>query len=268
MLSFSNFTINRMMFQLGDNKQDPNYMCGFMLYAFCYHLKRILQRKKPLDILIAGGMIVLVIMSGSRGALLSFLAAIISSILTAKNLTNSGKGKAIGGILLIVIAFAFIYVFVMPRLNSAITDRFTIQYLLRYGTIGRTDIWKYLLNKYWHSSFVRQIVGFGYGTVYVVNDMPGVGYGHVAHNLYIEMLISSGIIGLIAMITLQISCIRTAIKERKWEALCTYISFIAMGLSLSLTSYKPLWALMIMLLIYIWRGEHEDENASANSQLV
>lgn len=265
MISFSSFSIDRMMFQLGKSGQDPNYMCGFMLYAFCYHLRNILNRKKIYDILIVGIIIVVVILSGSRGALFAFMGGIIASILTAKNIGATGKRKTIGGLVIILAVFFLIYWFVLPKVNSAITERFTIQYLLQNGTVGRTNIWIYLMNKYFHSGIIRQIIGYGYGTTYLVNDMPGASYGHVAHNLYVEMIISSGIVGLIAQVSLQISCIKTAFKYHKSVALSTYIAYFVMGLSLSMTSYKPIWALMIMLIVYINRGDQENESLTEGS---
>lgn len=264
MLSFSSFSINRMMFQLGDSKQDPNYMCGFMLFAFCFHLRRLLQKKKRVDICAVVSMIILVIMSGSRGSLIAFLVALISSVLTSRSLDKTKKRKAVSGIVMLSIAFVFLYIFVLPNINSAITDRFTLQYLQTYGTIGRTDIWEYLIKKFWNSNPVRMIFGYGYGTTYIVNDMAGRHYGHVAHNVYIEMLISAGILGLIAEILLHVNCIKEAVRAEKSEVFCTLLAYITMGFSLSLTSYKPQWALMILLLIYSKRRANRLRRDSKN----
>ncbi len=257
MLSFSRFSINRMLFSIGDNTQDPNYMCGFMMYAFCFHLQSFMDRKKINDIIFAVGMIILVIMSGSRGALLSFTIAAIASVIFAGEIARSKKVNYIGGIFILLIGVLFLYQIVLPRINTAITERFTLAYLMKYGTVGRFDIWNYLLSKYKSSGIIRKLIGFGYGTTIIVNDMPGTGKWHVAHNLYIDNLVSAGLMGLFAQVIFQISCFKTA-KKTNNIALCTYIGYLSMCLSLSLTSYKPMWALVLMLLIY--ERELKDEH--------
>lgn len=261
MIAFSDFSFNRMIFSIGDSRQDPNYICGFMLYAFCCQMKHIVEEKKIIHVLMAGTMTVLVILTGSRGALLAYAVAAAASVIVYGNLKPSTKKKKMGGVVLVFLGALFLYNFVLPKLNPAITERFTVDYFIKHGTTGRTDIWLYLLNKYKNAGIFRHIIGFGYGTSALLNDMPAHSRDHVAHNLYIDNLVCAGLLGLAAQLIFQFNCFKTAVKSGRKTAVCTYAAYIAMCLSLSLTSYKPIWALVIMLLIYERSGSEEAETA-------
>lgn len=257
MVAFSQFNINRMLFSMGDSKQDPNYMCGFMLYAFCYHINGSLNERKIAHVGVAAVLFILVILSGSRGALLAYLVAVIATVIISKEFRLKRKKRLIKGIVLILIGVLLLHFFVLPKINTAIMERYTLDYLYKYGTIGRVDIWVYLLNKYMNADIITQLIGFGYGTTAIVNDMPSVKGAHVAHNLYIDNLVSAGLAGLFAQLIFQYNCLKTALQVKQTVIICTYFSYLAMCLSLSLTSYKPMWALVIMILLY--EGSVDDE---------
>jgi len=259
MAIFSDFSISRMIFSIGDSKQDPNYLCGYMLYAFSFHLCQIIDYKRYMHIVFCSVFIVLVFLSGSRGALLSYVAAVIVGVLFSNSLENSKKRNTIGAIIIIVVGVFLIYRFILPHINSSIMERYTISYIKEYGTVGRIDIWKYLLAKYHSTGILRHLIGFGYGTTIIINNMVHMG-GHVAHNLYIENLVCSGLLGLFIQLLLHFTCLKTSAKIKYNVALCTFFAFITMCMSLSLTSYKPIWALIIMIMICDRRNKYDIQN--------
>lgn len=249
MMAFSSFSQNRMTFGVGDNTKDSNYLCGFMLYAFCYYFKKLIETKKFKYLIPLALFLILQLRTGSRGALLAFIVVAVSSVLIS-DVEAKSKRNVLFGIVVIVAVVWGTWRFIIPRINPLITERYTTAYLQQYGTVGRTNIWQYLLDKYAHSNLLRQILGYGYGTTHLVNEMAGVSSHHVAHNLYIDNLISAGFLGVLTQVCFQISCLKSARRANKPIAICTFLGYIAMCMSLSMTSYKPLWALVIMIMIY------------------
>ena len=255
-LLFGTSQYGRVTLLFGDAQQDQNYLCGFMLFAFVYHFRIFLKNWKLLHLVLAFFIILAVILTGSRGALVAFVSTVIYCVV------SMGKEKkhklrtliiAIAGI--IVITFT-IYQFIMPRLDTMLYTRYSIEYLLEKGTTGRVDIWKYLLEVYRESELYRQFFGYGYGTTTLVNNMGGVMGGKVAHNLYIDNLITLGILGMIATIGLHVSCIRTGTKKTAYFT-SVMIGYIVMCLSVSITSYKPLWSTILMLIVFRNKKELE-----------
>lgn len=256
MAMFSSFSQNRMTFGVGENAKDSNYLCGFMLYAFCYYFKKLIETKKIKYLVPLILFLVMQLRTGSRGALLAFIIVAIASTMVSDT-EKKNKRNTVFGILILSLLFWVVWRVVLPRINPLIGERYTVLYLQQYGTVGRTNIWAYLIDKYIHSNPLRQLIGYGYGTTHIVNEMGGVSAHHVAHNLYIDNLISIGILGALTQIFFQISCIRSARKTDHTLAICVFLGYIAMCMSLSMTSYKPLWALVIMILIY--EQENNDE---------
>ena len=89
------------------------------------------------------------------------------------------------------------------------------------------------------------LFGHGYGTSATVNQLNDL----VAHNLYLDNLITLGIVGLILQILTQGYVFCELIRQKSTVVLGTYIGLLAMCLSLSLVAYKPIWNIMLFTLI-------------------
>ena len=124
-------------------------------------------------------------------------------------------------------------------------QRYTIEYIENYRGINRTDLWFTLLDVYKNSSFFRQLFGYGVNTVIHVEWLSH----HVAHNLWLELLIANGLIGLIALCFMQVTFLKVAFKTKNLILISTYIGLLVMCFTLSLVSYKPIWNIMIMIMI-------------------
>ena len=71
----------------------------------------------------------------------------------------------------------------------------------------------------------------------------------VAHNLYLDNLITLGIIGLLLQILSQGLVIYELVRRKAMVVLGTYVGLLVMCLSLSLVAYKPIWNVMLLTLI-------------------
>ena len=70
----------------------------------------------------------------------------------------------------------------------------------------------------------------------------------VAHNLYLDNLITLGIVGLTLQLATQGTVLHIFRKHRKYELMGAFIGMMGMCLSLSLTASKPIWNMMLIAL--------------------
>lgn len=241
-----NLNSGRVTISVAGSAQDANYINGFLLFAFAYCMIQFFDRGRNLKIVFAGAIFVLGLSTGSRGALLAYVSVFCVSWMLSRH-SDKHFVKSL-------LQFAFFAIMVLILLNvinqlvpGEVFERFTLSYLRKKGTTGRVKIWKYLLELFWNASPFHQIFGHGYGTTVYLNRASK----HVAHNLYIDNLISIGLIGLLIQISMQILFLKALYRMKQYTLLATYCGYITMCLSLSLTSYKPIWNLMLMtMMIY------------------
>ena len=255
MLIFGDYSVSgRLALAYGDTAQDANYTNGYMLFGFSFHLSRFFRKKNPLHLILAIGLFVIMLLTGSRGAMVAYILCIVFCMaLEVKN----GKRTIQTLIITCIIAFVAYQVFnvVLNTMDSSVSSRFTLEYLQKNGTTGRSDIWVNLLEKFKDANIFREVFGHGFGTSAMLNTTTSVSTaGMVAHNLWIDNLITIGIIGVIIQITMQVNYIRAVLETHVYTMICAYGAFMVMCMSLSLTNYKPIWCAMIMIILLADKG--------------
>lgn len=231
------------------SSQDANYANGYMLFTFAYHMYEGINKKKIIH-LAAGAMLLgIVVMTGSRGALLAFVMCIL--FVTAwviKESKHKFKIMLISVAVAVFLYYGFFYM--LHQIDPVLAMRFSGEYIGEHGTTGRSEIWKVLWNTFLNAGIFREMVGWGYGTTRFLNTTTSVTTaGMVAHNLYIDNLISIGVIGVILQISMQVKCMKILFDSKNAMLICAYGSFLVMCMSLSLVNYKPIWCVMMMALI-------------------
>ena len=244
MLVFSNVSHDgRLTLQLGEGAQDQNYINGYILFAFSYHCKSAFWDRKWKHGILVLLLFVIVLLTGSRGALLAYITVALVHLF--RMVINTGKAVR-NLLLLIAIVLVALIAFeaVLNQLPADIAQRFSWDFIMETGTTGRIRIWKDLWNHFCDGSMFRMLFGHGYGTTITVSIQ-----GKVAHNLYLDNLITLGVFGLLLQILTQICVLREMVRQKELVLLGTYVGFLVMCLSLSLTAYKPIWNIMMITMI-------------------
>ena len=223
---------------------DANEFASFFVIALSIALYYLICEKKIIIRVLSGVLFVLgiyvVLMSGSRGALLSLIVALLFTLFGSKKFS-------IGNIILIiVIVFALVVIlptYILPLIPKETLSRLTLDALQSDNGSGRSDIWLAALEIFIHDSPFRWIFGYGYWGLYVTT---WVGTTGTMHNQYVQQLIAYGIIGLFLYLNLIINAykrINCGLKRYKGA----FIGILFMGLTLSMgPSYKMLWILLFM----------------------
>ena len=79
----------------------------------------------------------------------------------------------------------------------------------------------------------------------------------VAHNLYLDNLITLGIIGVTLQIITQACVLRELARQKATAVLGAYLGMIVLCLSLSLTAAKLIWNIVLLTLIMRYRLTEE-----------
>ncbi len=222
--------------------QDPNYFCGYMIFAIMYYLENILKKERILfSIFSLGIMLLLIFLTGSRSGLLAVsLSALFFVLFYRRNKHTIYKMITIG--ILLVIA----YFLLMNFIPDDVKMRFTIRYTSVDGGAGRFTLWEELINKYNNNfSVFEQWFGKGAGNITNISD-----HGKVAHSLWLEHLIELGRVGVILIIGIYLYFIRKAYLLKDKLYLFTLTGYVIMAFSLSLCAYKPIFAIFIMINLF------------------
>lgn len=240
---FGFFEEGRLTIRINPNiTEDENQFCGYFIVGTVYFLKNILEKKR---ILISSMLVItflfFALLTGSRGGILSILLAIVVYLLLyAKK--DKKKIKKIFISLLVGIFLIILIGNLLNYLSPEIAQRFSVENVQETGGTGRTKIWERYLNLFNESPISRKIFGYGSGSVSTM-------YGKVAHNNWIELLVETGICGEILFFILIASFIRISYKKNNMYLFSVLIGYIGLTLSLSLFSYKPIWVVMILIIL-------------------
>ena len=234
----------RLTLRFGQSNQDQNHNNTYFLYAFSYYCYRMLSGREKKQIIPVLIMLTMVLFSGSRGALVAFAMTFFFQIcIFFRESEHAGRNILIVAVLLVITSLAFDMI--LEYLPESVSVRFSWEYLEQKGTTGRSRTWAYLWNVFWESKMLRMLFGHGYGTTVLLNEVDH----RVAHNLYLDNLMTLGIVGVGLQIVSQGTILYVFRKHRKYELMGAYIGMIGMCLSLSLVASKPIWNMLLMALV-------------------
>lgn len=239
----------RLTIRMSSEEVDQNYLIGYLMFILPFSIDRLLKKKRYLSVLPVIIVCVLIIMTGSRGGLLAALAVIaISGCGIVKENWNSLKKYTIP-ILITIGGSLIVLVFVLQYLNPEVLERFSLSYVEQNGTTGRKDIWLYFIKLFLESTPFRQFWGYGAGVSAFMNRMNTRMAGHVAHNLWVDELVTGGVIGLALLLTIHFTFMMVAIKCKDMYVVSAFVGFMIMCANLSIVSYKPMWNCMILIML-------------------
>jgi putative inorganic carbon (HCO3(-)) transporter len=157
------------------------------------------------------------VLTASRGGLASFLAVLLLAAAYVARQARSRKWLLIAG--LATAALGLILFFGLLRTPWAEEDQSAAMRLLFWGVAATLFIGS-------------PVVGVGYGNFRDLYDLPGIAPGVFdVHNLYLQLLCETGIVGFLAFAVLVVFVIRRCLRtlKRKERGLGTIVNFAALG---------------------------------------
>lgn len=224
---------------------DPNEFASIfvIIIPLCAN-ELYLCKRKAYKLLLAFFMIVClycVLLTGSRGALLSVLVALV--YLYTKILKKSFGAFLLVSLFILIAGFILIEYF-LPMLAPDVVKRFSIDALMVDQGSGRSSIWLEGINKFIDGSVLTWLFGFAYGGLRIgsfINMSTDT-----MHNQFVQELISNGFIGCVLYIYLLVNVYKN-MKKYNFMYLPILIGMICMSLTITMgAQVKQYWFLLMM----------------------
>ena len=247
LLVFGEFDDGRLWLK-GIITEDPNYICAYLAFGVVFALSRIFTKKKLFSKLLGGaetvGYIIIVFLTGSRGGLLAILIAVGVYIL----FFSQKKGSILVKTLCIIFAIILINV-VLENLPIELKNRFSFENVAESGGSGRTELWANAIDMFYNANSFRKIFGFGISTVRYNMELQGYSKVNVVHNMFLEMLIELGIIGLIIYTVAIFLFAKKAFGFQDKFAFAVITCMIVLSMSTSIYTFKPYFNIMLYIVV-------------------
>lgn len=231
----------RLTIVVNGTRQDPNEMCGFLIFPANYYLNEFLKKKKIIYLFVLILLILLIILSGSRGGSLALIISLAVLCLSSNKKHLNLLHLFIGLLFLLLLIYLF-----KDFIPAFIRTRFTFEYFLNESksSSSRTNIWIQLIDSYKSGNIFRILFGYGLGSVTRLNES-----GSVAHNVFIEALVEAGIIGLLVQIWVYFSYVKIGENSGNRFLYTSLLGYIILSLTLSIYSFKPMWNVVFLIII-------------------
>lgn len=238
----------RMTVSISNDIADPNYLNGYTLFAlgFCSYNLIGSKQYKLLSGACCAFILYFTLLTGSRGAFLADIAIILVAIII--NALRANKK------IKFIVIMAFIFAICLGLLDYLLTSvlptevaqRFSADFIQEEGTSSRSEIWGALLGRFFQDSFISILFGHGIGTSAFYNTFDA----HVAHNAFIDILIGTGVVGVLTYIGIFVLMIKKAWKSKNYFMVTVLVGFVVMSMSMSLITYKPIFNAFLFIEIY------------------
>lgn len=239
---------------------DPNdFACGLCI-MIALLMTFLLEQKRKLVAIPLVLLFLIVIISGSRGAILMVLGMIVYW------LGVSMKNKKLMTLLIAILAFAIVYIVFEDHISQYLLERISIVSVINDGGSGRLNIWKAALNKFMNSNLTHMLFGYGHGGFRDAVNYVAIGHtrAYEAHNMFINALIEGGVLGLILLLLAFVQVFKYASNNRNTWGCLSIIGFFMEGLSLDAQSYRVFALAFIIAVIYKGVNENAISGKASN----
>lgn len=218
---------------------DPNNIGGLLAIGFAALFSvnfktRLLSFLRWVAIVVV---LVSMLMTGSRGALLSCIGAALVTFFVQRSFTHKFKYV----FLTVVVIFAVLWT--SDKLGMDLWDNIMERFEDEGGS-GRVDIWLAALGNFWEAP----VLGIGLGSSPIlINRLTGEWTG--SHNTYITLLLEGGIILILLIIILYVAVIRKLRKSQYASLLSILTASIICSFFLDTYNKKIFWVPLLLCCI-------------------
>lgn len=181
-------------------------------------------KKTYLKVLFASGAVMsawIILMTGSRTALIALLSAILICVLITISLSKGNK--RLGSLVTLSIVGIILYLFItyVSGVDSPVLERFQAEDVIERGGTGRIDNGKILMTKIFPDHL---LFGSGMGGYNMLELGKSYGLTNLAHNIIIDSLTELGIVGFSLFLIILIPAVKKFfILFRKSRDYCAII---------------------------------------------
>ncbi len=230
---------------------DPNVLSGVMSLGLFSSINNIFMKNDLIkNIFISLIIFFGILLTGSRGALISIVTAVVIGLFSYKKDIKSIL--KITALLILLMIIGYFALTILPE--ELISNRFNLNILFGQNELAshshsRYKIWGYAIQLIVNRPF------FGYGLGNFFSAIDTVYKTCASHNMYILLLVEGGISGFIAFFTPLVSLWIKTKKNKNIGNVMLLTSILILAVSLDSITYKYFW--IGYLYIYL-NSEHRD----------
>ena len=142
-------------------------------------------------------------------------------------------------------------------ISGEILQRFALETLIESNGTGRFGLWRDALNAFSDSGILRQLFGYGTASARAITWIFPFERHNVFHNIFIEVLLEIGVIGLIAYGLHIFSMIDFTFKRKEYFAFSVVVGMLILSLSTSIAAFKPYWNIAMYIFCIGNMGKRE-----------
>lgn len=230
------------LYEMNQNQTAIKLAQVFVILSVCVFFEKNNKLRLFLMVVELSSILILLFLTGSRTSLLASIVTIIFVlVLVDRSRWNRIKLLAIG--IISLGGFVLVYVWLLS-IFPEILNRFSIQSVFDTGGSGRMAIWNFYFKELFPQTF---LIGIGFDSknfVFEIGATTGRGTG--AHNLVIEILTRTGVVGLLVYGSIFWAFIRMSLKARSKNyfiivPLSMFILMMLIGVGENTLTTKFLW---------------------------
>ena len=235
---------DRVTVAIGGAAEDYNLLVGYFMFAMIYYIEQLMNKKKIKFFAFILIFLASIFITGSRGGLIAVFGAAIFYMLTWAKAQKFKFHVILKFILYLTILVLGVYL-ILSILPVELRERFIpTEGSFIEGAESRLDIWGSIIYKFTSSPLFNQLIGMGAGTV------RHFAYeGQVGHNIWLDSLIETGLFGTVVLFVFYYSFLKKTLTLKSYVVASSFIGYMIMALSLSLYRYRPLWNILLFVLI-------------------
>lgn len=224
---------------------DPNEFASIFIVPASLIVYNLFHNKKNkiIEVIILILMVYCVLMSGSRGALISLVVALLITYFMYGKVNM--KTMMISIVAIVIIGIITVQ-YLLPMIPKDVLARLSLTALMEDGGSGRGTLWIDAINKIWNGSVWRML--FGYGQYGLTAGIEGL--TQTMHNQLLQQLSNYGIVGLASYILLIYKVFK-ALFSRCPQYIGAFMGIMLMSMTITMSvAYKILWILFLMPTVY------------------
>ena len=209
-----------------------------------------------------GLIIIAIFITGSRSAIIALGVSVIYYLIKSFPKLK-GSRSFWGTIILTVVAFVAVYYYLENHLHSAVIKRLGLVAILYGRGNGRIDIWKNIL-KIIGDNPIRALFGWGYGTQKVVYASY-YGIRDAAHNVFLQLWLDVGIIGMAAFLAGIMKFWKDANYYHVYVSNALWLALFITFMTLSFSTNKGAWNVFLLMYLFTLHQSESQEPKRSKS---
>ena len=245
----TDISVSRATIQTAAGTADQNGLAANIVFSFLMCIDESIHSERKFEKIlfssISAMIFVELLLIASRGALAATFLSLI--IYIYQHVSKVGSKVNLFSLLKIIVISIGILVLINYILNNVelpALDRLSMKAIQEDGGSGRFFIWENIVEALLNNPF-RFLFGYGFGTEgYVTQLLFGVYEG--IHNVYLEYLATTGIIGFVLMLAIFYNCYMSAKSHNDYVSLALVVALMAICFPLGFFLDKGAWNIFLL----------------------